>query len=77
MNGGGDVNGIPSIQIQTTPARLSAGKNRGDLSIDQAPSRASYNIKPILDLMPEAAARGHQAALGAIERIAARKTESN
>ena len=63
------MNGIPSIQIQTTPAQLSAGKNRGDLSIDQYPSRASYNIKTIPDLVQEAAQRGHQTALETIGRI--------
>ena len=65
------MNGIPSIQIQTTPAQLTPGKIRGELSIDQTPSRASYNIGPILDLMPDAAERGRQTALATIERFAA------
>ena len=65
------MNGIPSIQIQTTPAQFSAGKNQGDLSIDQYPSRASYNIKTIPDQTRDDAQRGYQTALATIGRIAA------
>ena len=64
------MNGIPSIQIQTTPAQLSAGKSQGTLSIDQYPSRASYNIKTIPDLVSQAAADGRQTALETIGRFA-------
>ena len=65
------MNGIPSIQIQTTPAQFSAGKNRGDLSIDQYPSRASYNMKTMLDTTRDDVQRGKQTALATIGRIAA------
>ena len=65
------MNGIPSIQIQSIPAQFSAGKNRGDLSIDQYPSRASYNIKTIPDQTRDDAQRGYQTALATIGRIAA------
>jgi len=64
------VKGIPSIQIQITHARLDLPKLKGELSIDQYPSRASYNIKTIPDLTQEAAQRGHQTAIETIGRIA-------
>ena len=64
------MKGIPSIQFQITNARLDLPKLKGELSIDQYPSRASYNIKTIPDLTQEAAQRGHQTALETIGRIA-------
>lgn len=65
------MNGIPSLQIQVTPARLELPKLKGDLAIDQYPSRASYNIKTIPDTTRDDAERGHQTALATIGRIAA------
>ena len=64
------MNGIPSIQIQTVPAQFSAGKNQGTLSIDQYPSRASYNIKTIPDIVRDAVQSAQQNALDTIGRIA-------
>ena len=64
------MKGIPSIQIQLTHARLDLPKLKGELSIDQYPSRASCNIKTIPDLTRDAAQRGRQTALATIGRIA-------
>ena len=65
------MNGIPSLQIQTTPGRMQLPKLKGELAIDQYPSRASYNIKTIPDTTRDDAQRGHQTALATIGRIAA------
>jgi hypothetical protein len=65
------VNGIPSLQIQTTQARLDLPKLKGTLSIDQYPSRASYNLKTAIDTTRDDAQRGYQTALATIGRIAA------
>lgn len=65
------MNGIPSLHIQTTPGRMELPKLKGDLSIDQYPSRASYNIKSIPDTTRDDAQRGQQTALATIGRIAA------
>lgn len=65
------MNGIPSLHIQTTPGRMELPKLKGDLSIDQYPSRASYNIKSIPDTTRDDAQRGYQTALATIGRIAA------
>ena len=46
-------------------------KLKGELAIDQYPSRASYNIKTIPDTTRDDAQRGHQTALATIGRIAA------
>ena len=64
------MNGIPSIQIQTTPARLVLPKLQGNLSIDQYPSRASCNMKTIPDLTADAAQLGQQTATETIGRYA-------
>ena len=64
------MNGIPSIQIQSAPARLELPKLKGELSVDQYPSRASYNIQTIPDLMRTAAQSGRQTAMETIGRIA-------
>jgi hypothetical protein len=65
------VKGIPSLQIQTTPARLQLPKLKGELAIDQHPSRVSYNMKTIPETTQDDAQRGHQTALATIGRIAA------
>ena len=65
------MNGIPSIQIQTIPARLDLPKLQGNLSIDQYPSRASCNMKTIPDLTADAVQLGQQTALETIGRYAA------
>ena len=65
------MKGIPSLQIQTTPGQMQLPKLRGELAIDQYPSRASYNIKTIPDTTRDDAQRGHQTALATIGRIAA------
>ena len=65
------MNGIPSLQIQTTPGRMQLPKLQGQLSIDQYPSRASYNLKTAMDNTRDDAQRGHQTALATIGRIAA------
>ena len=43
------MDAIVMIRMQRTPARLELPRNRGQLSIDQYPSRASYNMKTMLD----------------------------
>lgn len=63
------MNGIPSIQIQSVPAQFRGAQNRGDLSIDQYPSRASCNMKTIPDLMSGAVQEGRQTVLATIGRI--------
>ena len=65
------MNGIPSLQIQTTPGQMQLPKLKGELAIDQYPSRASYNIKTIPDTTRDDADRGYQTALATIGRIAA------
>ena len=65
------MKGIPSLQIQTTPGRMQLPKLQGQLSIDQYPSRASYNLKTAMDNTRDDAQRGHQTALATIGRIAA------
>ena len=65
------MNGIPSLQIRTTPGRMQLPKLQGQLSIDQYPSRASYNLKTAMDNTRDDAQRGHQTALATIGRIAA------
>ena len=65
------MNGIPSLQIHTTPGRMQLPKLQGQLSIDQYPSRASYNLKTAMDNTRDDAQRGHQTALATIGRIAA------
>ena len=65
------MKGIPSLQIQTTPGQMQLPKLKGELAIDQYPSRASYNIKTIPDTTRDDAQRGHQTALATIGRIAA------
>ena len=65
------MNGIPSLHIQITPARLDLPKIKGDLAIDQYPSRASYNLKTIPDTTRDDAQRGYQTVLATIGRIAA------
>ena len=65
------MKGIPSLQIQTTPGQMQLPKLRGELAIDQYPSRASYNIKTIPDTTRDDADRGYQTALATIGRIAA------
>lgn len=64
------MKGIPSIQIQTTPARLDLPKIKGNLSIDQYPSRASYNIRTITDLTADAAQSARQTVLETAGRYA-------
>ena len=46
-------------------------KLQGQLSIDQYPSRASYNMQTVMDNTRDDAQRGHQTALATIGRIAA------
>ena len=65
------MKGIPSLQIQTTPGRMQLPKLQGQLSIDQYPSRASYNMKTMLDTTRDDVQRGKQTALATIGRIAA------
>jgi len=65
------VKGISSLQIQTTPGQMQLPKLKGELAIDQYPSRASYNIKTIPDTTRDDADRGYQTALATIGRIAA------
>ena len=65
------MKGIPSLQIHTTPGQMQLPKLKGELAIDQYPSRASYNIKTIPDTTRDDAQRGHQTALATIGRIAA------
>ena len=65
------MKGIPSLQIQTTPGRMQLPKLQGQLSIDQYASRASYNMKTVIDNTRDDAQRGHQTALATIGRIAA------
>ena len=65
------MDAIIMIRMQSTPARLELPRNRGQLSIDQYPSRASYNLKTAMDNTRDDAARGHQTALATIGRIAA------
>ena len=65
------MKGIPSLQIQTTPGQMQLPKLKGELAIDQYPSRASYNIKTIPDTTRDDADRGYQTALATIGRIAA------
>lgn len=65
------MKGISSLQIQTTPGQMQLPKLKGELAIDQYPSRASYNIKTIPDTTRDDAQRGHQTALATIGRIAA------
>ena len=65
------MNGIPSLQIQTTPGRMQLPKLQGQLSIDQYPSRASYNMKTVIDNTRDDVQRGYQTALATIGRIAA------
>ena len=65
------MNGIPSLQIQTTPGRMQLPKLKGELAIDQYASRASYNMKTVMDNTRDDAQRGYQTALATIGRIAA------
>jgi hypothetical protein len=65
------VNGIPSLQIQTTPGRMQLPKLKGELAIDQYSSRASYNMKTVMDNTRDDAQRGYQTAMATIGRIAA------
>ena len=65
------MNGIPSLQIQTIPGRMQLSKLKGELAIDQYSSRASYNMKTVMDNTRDDAERGHQTALATIGRIAA------
>ena len=65
------MKGIPSLQIQTTPSQMQLSKAKGELAIDQYPSRASYNLKTIPDTTRDDAQRGYQTALATIGRIAA------
>ena len=65
------MKGIPSLQIQTTPGRMQLPKLQGQLSIDQYPSRASYNMKTVIDNTRDDVQRGYQTALATIGRIAA------
>ena len=65
------MKGIPSLQIQTTPRQMQLPKLRGDLAIDQYPSRASYNLQTVIDTTRDDAQRGYQTALATIGRIAA------
>lgn len=65
------MKGISSLQIQTTPGQMQLPKLKGELAIDQYPSRASYNIKTIPDTTRDDADRGYQTALATIGRIAA------
>ena len=65
------MDAIIMIRMQSTPARLELPRNRGQLSIDQYPSRASYNMKTIPDQTRDDAQRGYQTALATIGRIAA------
>jgi hypothetical protein len=46
-------------------------KLKGELAIDQYPSRASYNMQTVMDNTRDDAQRGHQTALATIGRIAA------
>ena len=64
------MKGIPSLQIQTTPGRMQLPKLKGELAIDQYSSRASYNMKTVIDNTRSDAQRGHQTALATIGRIA-------
>ena len=65
------MKGIPSLQIQTTPGRMQLPKLQGQLSSDQYPSRAPYNMNTVIDNTRDDAERGHQTALATIGRIAA------
>ena len=65
------MDAIIMIRMQSTPARLELPRNRGRLSIDQYPSRASYNMKTMLDTTRDDVQRGKQTALATIGRIAA------
>ena len=64
------MDAIVIIRLQSTPARLELPRNRGQLSIDQYPSRASYNMKTMLDTTRDDVQRGKQTALATIGRIA-------
>lgn len=65
------MSAIPQIQIQSTPVKFEGAKNRGELSIDQYPSRYSYNIKTLTDLMRDTVSSAKQTVQNAIGRIAA------
>ena len=64
------MDAIVMIRMQSIPARLELPRNRGQLTIDQYPSRASYNLKTMLDTTRDDAQRGRQTALSTIGRIA-------
>jgi hypothetical protein len=59
----------PQIQLETEAAKVEISQPRGELSIDQYPSRASYGYKDIYDRTREAAERGRQTVLENIARI--------
>ena len=65
------MDAIIMIRMQSTPARLELPRNRGQLSIDQYPSRASYNMKTMLDTTRDDVQRGKQTAWATIGRSAA------
>lgn len=62
---------IVFIRMQSRPARFEIPQNRGSLSIDQYPSRASYNIRTIPDQTRQDVQRAQQVVLETIGRIAA------
>lgn len=61
----------PYVPVISDTVRVDIAKVRGELYIDQYPSRASYNIKTIPDLLRDNVQRGIQIVLGTIGRIAA------
>ena len=65
------TNTPPRLALSTQAATFEGASSTGALSIDQYPSRYSYNIKTIPDLLAEAVQSGYQTALATIGRIAA------
>ena len=65
------LNSSPAqFDIESVAASVEVGSVKGVLYIDQYPSRYSYNIKNLTDLVSDAAQSGRQSALAAIGRIA-------
>lgn len=57
------------VQMETTPAMLEIRQPRGELTIDQYPSRYSIGLKNNADLARDNAALGKQSVRNAIARI--------
>lgn len=64
------------VQMETVPARLEISQPRGELTIDQTPSRYSIGIKNNADFARDNAELGRQSVMNAIARIVSEGNQS-